>query len=52
VASGTSNFVPTTAPVVEAAVSTEPTLARSALPIVRGPLVIGVGPPPADSRKR
>src|ERR671918_1362144 len=44
VASGTSNVVPATAAVVEAAVSTEPTRARSALPIVRGPLVIGAGP--------
>jgi hypothetical protein len=44
VASGTSNVVPATAAVVEAAVSTEPTPARSALPIVRGPLVIGAGP--------
>src|SRR5918995_2023521 len=44
VASGTSNVVPATAAVVEAAVSTEPSRARSALPIVRGPLVIGAGP--------
>jgi len=44
VASGTSNVVAATAAVVEAAVLTEPTRARSALPIVRGPLVIGAGP--------
>jgi hypothetical protein len=44
VASGTANVVPATAVVVEAVVSTEPTRARSALPIVRGPLVIGAGP--------
>jgi hypothetical protein len=44
VASGTSDVVPATAAVIEAAVSTEPTRARSALPIVRGPLVIGAGP--------
>ena len=36
--------VPATAAVVEAAVSTEPSPARSALPIVRGTLVIGAGP--------
>jgi hypothetical protein len=44
VASGTSNVVPATAAIVEAAVSTEPTRARNVLPILRGPLVIGAGP--------
>jgi hypothetical protein len=43
-ASGTSNVVPGTAAVVEAAVATGRSRARGALAIVRGAVVIGAGP--------